>query len=145
MLDPILTDLGLAIYDMELSFAKRPKLHIRAERRTKQDARDGVTVGELQRLSRQLDNALELDPVLGEDYALEVSSPGLERKLKTPEHVMAAIGEVLEVVPSRPVGGRQLLAGKLTAFEDGVLTLEAETGSATIDFKDVRKARTVFR
>ena len=91
-----------------------------------------------------------IDPVLDEAdpienaYYLEVSSPGIERELRTDAHILACIGEKVELKLYAPVNGSKSFTGNLTAFENGVITVEV--GGAAIDFarKDVAKIKTVF-
>src|SRR6266511_5643590 len=88
LVEPVLADEGLELFDCEL----KPGLL-----RVTVDAKGGVDVGRLgdlsQRLSRLLD---ERDPITGR-YTLEVTSPGLEHPLRTPEHFRRALGKVVAV------------------------------------------------
>jgi ribosome maturation factor RimP len=96
-----------------------------------------------QAISRALD---QLDPVQG-SYILEVSSPGLERRLRTPTHFRRAVGETVTVrtlpdtAPLRRVSGRLLEADE-TSFE--VETAEIPSGSLRLTYDQVERARTVF-
>lgn len=104
------------------------------------DAISGLT----RRLSRLLD---EEDPVPGR-YTLEVSSPGLERRLRTPAHFRRAVGEQvsLRTTPGTEAGRR--LRGTLVAADDAGITLRVGEGddAATHDVahEQIERARTVF-
>ncbi|HOP10675.1 MAG TPA: ribosome maturation factor RimP [Oscillospiraceae bacterium] len=67
----------------------------------------------------------EADPING-SYCFEVSSPGLDRKLRLPEHFTASIGREVELRTIRPVDGRRDFTGILTGFSDGVISLETD-------------------
>jgi len=139
-------ELGLYLYGLHLSRGKRYQLRVLADRREKVDASDGVAVGELQRLHRTLERALDLEGLIGEDYALEVSSPGLERTLDSPRHFVGAIRETVEVVTAAEIDGRNKFTGTLVAANDETLTID-EGSDALVDVRlaDIRRARTVFR
>jgi ribosome maturation factor RimP len=87
--------------------------------------------------------ARELQPVR-ERYGLEVSSPGLNRPLVAPHHYERAVGSDVEVRLREVVDGRRKLAGRLTAFEDGRLTVELD-GGATIVVQHTDVARANIR
>jgi ribosome maturation factor RimP len=142
---PLVDELGLYVYELGLSYGRRPQLRVAVDRREKPSPTEGVTVSELTTLSRRLDRALELDGVLGADYALEVSSPGLERKLKTPEHMAGAIGELVEVVTGEEIEGKVTFEGKLVSVQGETLGIEQGDRRIEVPLAAVRKARTVYR
>ena len=88
-------------------------------------------------LSDRLD---EVDPIEG-SYTLEVSSAGLDRVLKKPEHFAAFTGSEVEVKLYRPREGRKEFIGVLAAFENGDVTLEAEGGALTFERKEIAQVR----
>ncbi|MGI8939690.1 MAG: ribosome maturation factor RimP [Iamia sp.] len=102
-----------------------------------------VIAGLTRRISRLLDDE---DPIPGR-YTLEVSSPGLERKLRTPDHFRRAVGQQVNVrtVAGTEVGRR--LRGTLTAADDDGITIDADTPDTparTVRYDQVERARTVF-
>ncbi len=114
----------------------------------------GVTTEQLAAVNRLISPILDQhDPVPGR-YTLEVSSPGVERRLARPEHVARAIGEDV-VVKLRPDLTPRRVKGRLTAFDPttGTMTIEpsevdgipaADADAMSIPFDDVTKARTSF-
>ncbi len=90
------------------------------------DKEGGVTINDCEAVSRKLSDLLdEADPI-PQSYILEVSSPGVERDLVKPWHFARFIGSMITVRLIRPVEGVRDFAGRLTAFEDGQLTLLLE-------------------
>lgn len=82
---------------------------------------------------------------LRERYVLEVSSPGLDRRLRKPRHFAAAIGSDVAVVLERPLEGRRNFRGVLTAADDVSITLAlADGGSATLPLDALGKAHVVY-
>jgi ribosome maturation factor RimP len=96
-----------------------------------------------ERLSALLD---ENDAVPGEEaYRLEVSSPGVERKLQKPRDFERALGQKIRVSLREPMEARRSLEGKLAAFTDEALEVETAPGKlAHIPLKSVQRANLKF-
>ena len=133
LVEPVLASEGLELYDCEL---KPGLLSVVV------DGPDGVDVDRLgtvsQRLSRLLD---ERDPIPSR-YTLEVTSPGLERPLRTPEHFRKAIGEVITVRTTGEAAseGERRIQATLDAVDDAGITLNGRH----IPYDQIDRARTVF-
>lgn len=133
---PILAARDLELYDLEVHSSMV---------RVIVDRPGGVdldTLGDVTRaVSRELDDA---DPIAGR-YTLEVTSPGVERPLRTPEQFIRAVGETVKVKTTIELDGQRRLEGVLLAADQSGITLEAEPGSNyTLGYGDIAKARTVF-
>jgi ribosome maturation factor RimP len=93
------------------------------------DKPDGVTHGDCERISEYVGTVLDVEDVVpGGQYTLEVSSPGVERKLARPKDYERFIGRKVKVVMREPVEGRKLWEGTLSGYSDGVITLEPPKG-----------------
>lgn len=91
-------------------------------------------------ISRMLDNETNLDG----QYQLEVTTPGLERKLRRPQHYQKSVGR--EVVAKVQRGDtRTTYQGVLTGASDDSFTIAAGDDTETVNYDEVIKARTVFR
>ena len=111
------------------------------------DNDEGITIEDCERVHRAVDPILdEADPIEN-SYRLEVSSPGIERDLRTDAHILASIGEVVEAklfAPDEEDGVKSYL-GVLTAYEEGVLTLVLQNDSEKKLLRSaVSRLRTVF-
>ena len=105
---------------------------------------DGVDLDRLAELSRGLSRVLDNESALEGSYQLEVTTPGLERKLKRPEHFRKSIGR--EVVIKVTVDGtNRTIRGLLETAGDEEFTVDGEEGRFTHEYTDVVTARTVFR
>ena len=143
-LAPAVSEVGLALYDVQLTGNGRARIL-----RVMVDREGGVDLDAIadatQAVSPLLD-APPLDAVIAGPYALEVSSPGLERPLRTPAHFTRAIGETVSV-KTRAVDdhGARRVRGVVTGADDAGFALTLEDGtSERIDYGDVTQARTVF-
>src|SRR5499427_5128592 len=89
------------------------------------DRPDGVTHEDCANISREVSTILDVeDAVPGASYMLEVSSPGLDRKLQGPEDYKRFTGSRVKLMTREPVNGNRHFEGRLESFADGKLTLE---------------------
>ena len=138
VVEPYLAAEQLELDDLELSGRGRGKVL-----RVTVDG-DGIGVDRLAELSRGLARLLEDEPALQDSYSLEVSSPGLERKLRRPLHYRKSVGREVVVKTARS-DQKATYRGKLTDADDSRFTVEAEQGPVTVPYEDVISAKTVFR
>ena len=110
------------------------------------DKPEGVTHGDCEAISHQVGTILDVEDVVpGGRYTLEVSSPGVERKLAKPGDFVRFQGKKIKVVLRQPVEGRRNWEGMLAGFEDGHVTLE--TGGQAplrVALEEIRKANLKF-
>lgn len=134
---PIASDLGLEVYDVELSGG--------VLRVVLQRPGGGLGLDDIAEATRRVSRALdEADPVPG-SYTLEVSSPGLERTLRKPEHYAGAVGERVSVKTRPGTEGERRVEGVLSAFAEDVATITLDDGSTReVALGDVQRARTRF-
>ena len=109
------------------------------------DCDDGIGIEQLAQLSRSVSKVLdEHDPIPGR-YTLEVSTPGVERRLRNESHFSGAIGEIVNVRTTPEPDGRRRVVGTLVSVEGDTLTIDdANTGVTRIHLTQIEKARTVF-
>lgn len=79
----------------------------------------GVDLSDCETLSRELSAVLDVDDPLPHAYSLEVSSPGIDRPLRTPGHFRRFVGAEIKVSMAVPLGDRKNFKGVLTAVEPG--------------------------
>lgn len=139
VVEPYVAAEGIELDDLEI-VGKEPGVVVRVTL----DADKGVGVEKLAELSRRLSRLFdEEDPVAG-SYTLEVSSPGLERKLRRPSHFEKSIGRDVKIKSRVPVGGDYSHRGVLVAADSDGFDLEVDGESRRIAYGDVVAARTVF-
>jgi len=128
---PILTDLGLELYDLE---------YVSGVVRITVDRPGGVDLGAISSVTRMMSRELDhADPLPGE-YTLGVSSPGLERVLRTPAHFQRALGTAVSVKTQPFVDGERRVQGTLDEVDDTGITVAGRR----LAYTDIDKARTVF-
>ena len=110
------------------------------------DKPGGVTHGDCELISEKLGQLLDEEDVIPDDsYTLEVSSPGIERRLSKPRDFERAVGQRIKLTTLEPVEGRTSLEGKLEQIADGNLGVEIAPGNLVhIPLHQVRKANLKF-
>ena len=108
------------------------------------DNDEGITIEDCEKVHRFIDPLLdELDPI-EQSYHLEVSSPGVERDIRTPEHFAACIGEKVEVRFFAPENGRKSCTGRLVSYENDIITVDDGGTEYRIPRAKASKIKTVF-
>jgi ribosome maturation factor RimP len=136
-LRPVMGAVGLELVDVEL---RSGALLVTVDRD------GGVDLEALTEANRAASAVLdELDPIPGR-YALEVSSPGVERRLRTPDHFARAVGETVMVKTRPEVAGDRRRQGRLVSADEGgfELAVDDAPGPVRLAYADVDRARTVF-
>jgi ribosome maturation factor RimP len=137
-LEPVVADAGLELVDCEL---RSGVLLVTVDRL------GGVDLQALTDANRVVSGVLdELDPIPGK-YTLEVSSPGVERTLRTPAHFAKAVGETVSVKTRPQVPGERRLRGQLVASDGDGFELAVEDrpeDRVRLAYTDIDRARTVF-
>ena len=135
---PVVEAAGLDLVDVELRReGKRRVLRVTVDR---EGGLDLDTIAEVsERVSRRLD-VEGFDPG---PYALEVSSPGLERPLRGPADFGRHVGQEVRVRTSEPVGGARVHRGRLIAAGEEVVTIATDDGERTVAYGNVAAARTL--
>ena len=111
---------GLELVDLDLLGAGKARML-----RIYIDKPGGVTHEDCANYSREVGTIFDVeDAVPGSTYVLEVSSPGLDRKLSKPEEFQRFVGSLVKLMTRDPVNGNRHFEGRLKAFHDGHLSLE---------------------
>jgi ribosome maturation factor RimP len=158
LLEPVIRALGYELWELE--YGARPggallRIYIDRPRQgtgvaseaapADLESESGIAVEDCARVSHAVSEVMDKeDPVAGE-YTLEVSSPGLDRVLRTRAHFERFVGEQARVEMRAPIGGRKRYLGRLLKVEGGNILLDAgaDGGEVTLPVDGVHKARLV--
>ncbi|MCR4942120.1 MAG: ribosome maturation factor RimP [Campylobacter sp.] len=97
----------------------------------------GVSLDECEAVSRLLSPIFDVTPPVDGEYFLELSSPGLERKLENPRHFKLSLGELVSVKTLT-----QLFKGRLVKADEIGIAIENDEGIFMINFDEIKKAKT---
>jgi ribosome maturation factor RimP len=138
VVEPYLAAEKLELDDLELSGRGRGRVL-----RVTIDGKD-VDLDRLAELSRGLSRLLDDQPALQDTYRLEVSSPGLERRLRRPTHFSKSVGR--EVVVKTLVDEQKTThRGVLIEADETSFTIDTTSGPVRVAYDDVMSAKTVYR
>ena len=106
----------------------------------------GVTHADCEFISHEVGTILDVEDVIpGEGYSLEVSSPGVERKLTKPREFERFVGQRVKITLRQPVENQRVWVGSLKSFSGGVITLEpAPDKNVAFPLDQVEKANLKF-
>ncbi len=136
LLIPEINKRGLNLYDIELASGI---LRVTVDR---DGGIDLDAIGEASKtISRLLD---EEDVISGDRYLLEVTSPGVERRLRLPEHFIAAVGCEVRVRLRHAIDGVRRFDGRLMAANEVAVEIEFDGVQRQFDYDDVQEARTIY-
>ena len=133
MLTPILDGFGFDLWDVEY-VREGKEYYLRAYI----DKEGGIMIDDCVSVSRKLSDMLDADDFIEDAYTLEVSSPGLGRKLVKDKEFERSIGRDVDVKFYKPVDGVKELTGKLAGFDKETLTVEIDdTGPKKFSRSDI--------
>ena len=132
----VVESMGLSLYDIVTVSEFGSTIY-----RVMINAKDGISLDKCGEVTRILNPLLDVTPPVSGDYRLEVSSPGIERKLKTLKHFKSSISEKVKVV----LISNEVLRGPLLKVEGSNVTVNDEhQGEQTVPFDEIIKVSTYF-
>ncbi len=136
---PVVNNLGYYLWDVEY-VKEGSEWYLRITI----DSEEGITIDDCEVVHRAIDPVIDEHDPIENSYHLEVSSPGIERVLRTEEHIEAFAGEEVEVKLFASIDGKKSLRGILGGIEDGVVTLTVGENTYKIEHKKISRMTTVF-
>ena len=127
--------LGANLYDIVST-----KAHDRNIFRVLVTAENGISLDKCAEISRMISPILDVDEPMNGEYVLEVSSPGIERKLRTKEHFKASIGEKVKIKNF----ATEVYKGELILADNEKIIVRTEFGDDEITYDSILSAATYF-
>ncbi len=139
LVEPVLDEMGFELVDVEyLGAGGRRVLRIYM------DAPGGVTLDDCARVSREIGVLIDVKDLIEERYVLEVSSPGLNRRLKKEKDFAWAVGKRVKIRMKNPMGGRRNFTGRLTGMKEGTIVIAVDEGETALPIQGIDKANLVY-
>jgi ribosome maturation factor RimP len=138
--------LGLEILDVEWKIGKQRLLRVYIDRLPgPQNPEElGITHKDCERVSEQLSVILDVEDLIpGPSYVLEVSSPGLDRKLIKPTDYERFVGRLAKVWVTEPIENQNYFEGRLAGYADGMVKLKVRDRELAVPFSGIKKANLV--
>ena len=140
LIQPFLSAQGVELVEVEFTQPKRG----RATLRLFVDREGGITLEEIARVSRVVSELLDVHDLISSSYTLEVSSPGLTRKLKTPEDFERFRGRLVRLTTKGIWEGKQVHRGILQGLANEEVSLAEGDTVVVIPLEEIAKARLDF-
>ena len=138
LIAPVVKALGCELWGIEqLSMGRHSMLKVYI------DAPEGVDIEDCARVSRQVSSLLDVEDPMSGKYTLEVSSPGLDRRLFRLDQYPAYVGSDVKISLKRPYQGRRKYSGQLRGIEGGDVVLGREDEELLFPFEEIEKANLV--
>jgi ribosome maturation factor RimP len=138
MLEPAIEAMGFELTDLELNLG-----HGHGVLRLFIDSEQGIGLEDCEAVSHQVSGLLDVEEPIAVDYRLEVSSPGLDRKLVKPEHFDRFIGHQIKTRLKRLIEGHRRVKGQLLARDGETVLVRSENETIAILLSDIEVARLV--
>ena len=127
--------LGANLYDIV-----NAKEHDRNIFRVLITAENGISLDKCAEISRMISPILDVDEPMGGEYVLEVSSPGIERKLRKKDHFIASVGEKVKIKNF----AMEIFKGELISADNEKIVVKTEFGDDEITYDSILAAATYF-
>ena len=138
LLEPTVERLGYELADLEIRLGGKGGLV-----RLFIDKAEGIGLDDCEKVSRAVSALLDVEDPIPGHYDLEVSSPGLDRKLSKPAHFRRFVGATVKVQTRFPIEGRRRFRGKLEAAEEDNIVVEVDGESHSLALASIDTARLV--
>jgi ribosome maturation factor RimP len=142
----VASSLGLDVFDVEWKIGKQRLLRVYIDRLPGPQNPDalGVSHVDCQNVSEQLSVILDVeDLVPGPAYTLEVSSPGLDRKLLKPADYERFVGRLAKIWLNEPIEKQAYIEARLAGYADGIVKVKQQNREIDIPYAGIKKANLV--
>ena len=139
LIEPIIQSLGYDLYDIE--YVKEGKNYFL---RIFIDQPNGIDLNDCEKVNNAINDILDEADFIQEQYFLEVSSPGIERVLKTDKHLQDYIGNLVEVKLFKALKKQKVWQGILIEFDSDDLKMKTNEEVIIIDRKNIALVKTIF-
>lgn len=136
LLEPTVRHLGYELWELEYAGRRNGgllRLYI--------DSQQGIDLDDCEQVSRAVSEVLDAADPIPDEYTLEVSSPGLDRVLRTEAHFARFVGERASVEMRLPLNGRRRFLGRIAAVTAGTVELEVDGQTYPLAVEGIHKAR----
>ena len=139
LLEKKINELGFELYDVEyVKEGKNYFLRIFIDKET------GVDLNDCEKVNNGIMDLLDEADYIKEQYFLEVSSTGIEKKLRKDKHFDKAMGEEIEITLFKAINKKKCLTGILTGYDEEKITMMYENDEIEIAKKDIAQIKTKY-
>ena len=139
LIEPTVTEHNIELVDVE--YIKAGKIWIL---RVFIDKKQGITVLDCQKLSREIEDLIEVHELISDPYTLEVSSPGLDRPLKKEADFLRNKDKQIQLNTYAPIEGRKNFSGIVLDVNDKILFLKNKDNCIELELANIAQAKLVI-
>jgi len=139
MLQPLIEERGLKLVDVEYITGGKPVLRIYVYNP------EGTSIEDCEWISRRIGALLDVEDIIPVSYILEVSSPGLDRKLKNKEEYEIFKGRDVKIITKEPINGRNVFEGTLKGLEGENVLLQENGETIKIPLEKISRTNLEFK
>lgn len=139
LLEAPVAALGYELVDLDLRTGSHGLLRLFI------DSDHGVTLDDCETVSRQIGALLDVEDPIAGSYVLEVSSPGVDRRLRTARHFQRVVNEEVKIQLTRPRDGRRRFRGRLAEVDEQAVSVEVDGQQWRLPIADIATATLVAR
>ena len=139
LVEPIINNLGYKVYD--IIYEKEGKDNFL---RIFIDKDKQITIEDCEKVNNAITDILDEKDIIKMQYFLEVSSPGLERRIRDDKHLEMFVGNKIEVHLFKAIEKEKIISGILKSYDKDKITIEIEKKEISIDKKNISKMKNVY-
>lgn len=140
LVKPIIEEIGYELYDVE--YAKEGKNYFL---RIFIDTPKGIDINDCEKVNDAINDILDQENYIKEQYFLEVSSPGIERILRKNSHLEKNIGHQINIkLFKKDENGKKEYIGELKEFNEQNITIKQEENQIKIERKNIAQIKTIY-
>ena len=139
LLEDIINNLGYELYDVV--YEKEGKDYYL---RIFIDKDEGISINDCETVNNAINDVLDEEDLIKEQYFLEVSSPGIERTLRKEKHFIKQLGNEISIKLYKPIDKQKEIRGILEEYNNDEITINVNNKSLKVNLKDIAIAKTIF-
>lgn len=139
LVEPIINNLGYTLYDIE--YVKEGKDYYL---RIFIDSEKGITVDDCEKVNNSITDLLDEKDYIKDQYYLEISSSGLERRLTKDWHFQKYIGSEISIKFFKPIEKKKEIIGILKDFNNEYIIIDVEGNNQEVDRKNIALVKTIY-
>lgn len=139
LIESIINNLGYELYD--IIYEKEGKDYYL---RIFIDKDEGISINDCEAVNNAINDVLDEEDLIKEQYFLEVSSPGIERTLRKEKHFIKQLGNEISIKLYKPIDKQKEIRGTLEEYNNDEITINFNNKSLKVNLKDIAIAKTIF-
>ena len=139
LIESIINNLGYELYD--IIYEKEGKDYYL---RIFIDKDEGISINDCEAVNNAINDVLDEEDLIKEQYFLEVSSPGIERTLRKEKHFIKQLGNEISIKLYKPIDKQKEIRGILEEYNNDEITINVNNKSLKVNLKDIAIAKTIL-